>query len=104
VKYLSVHGLAMTGEVDSIDTLTDAVYEHLLEMSDVIDPDMAVNLAEGKIDVQMIVEASDELEASAKAACILRTAIHAVGGATWGWEKHIRGVTASTRAIELAQT
>lgn len=84
------------------DGVTDALYEALLDMDDVIDPDLAATLTTGTIDVQMVVEAEDDLDAAAKAACLLRTAIHQLGGYTPGWEKAIRGVTASTCSAEMA--
>lgn len=100
--FLSALQLIVTGDLADLDEETDALYEALLETDDVIDPDLAVSLETGRVDVQMVIEADDELDATARAACFLRAAIHTVGGYTPGWEKTIRGVTATARAAELA--
>jgi hypothetical protein len=50
------------------------------------DPDLAAQLVDGFVDVQMMVEAADPAEAMVKALCFLRAAIHTIGDATPGWE------------------
>jgi len=62
----------------------------LLDIEDVdpaiSDPDLAADLSSGHVDVQMTVEAADPAVAMVKALATLRSAIHAIGGATPGWE------------------
>jgi len=72
------------------DARLDALMEALLDVergdSQISDPDVAARIAEGTADIQMLVEADDPAEAATKALCAVRTAIHATGDATPGWE------------------
>jgi hypothetical protein len=86
--YLVVHEITYSGDLtdEMLDALTNALLE--VENSDgaITDPDLAASLTTGHVDVQMVVEAADPAVAATKALCALRTAIHAIGGATPGWE------------------
>jgi hypothetical protein len=66
------------------------------------DPDLAADISTGHVDVQMVVEADDPAAAMVKALATLRAAIHAIGGATPGWETasavmHVAPVDAAER-------
>jgi hypothetical protein len=73
------------------DALADALYE--LDASDAAlsDIDLSASLADARATVTTTVEASDPADAGTKALCAARTAIHAIGDATPGWET-ARGV------------
>jgi hypothetical protein len=62
----------------------------LLDLEDadpaITDPDLAANVEIGCVDVQMTVDAEDPAAAMVKALATLRSAIHAIGDATPGWE------------------
>ncbi|MGH3273825.1 MAG: hypothetical protein ACRDNZ_05785 [Streptosporangiaceae bacterium] len=81
-------------EIQHRDALTDErlcdLTDALLDVEDgdrqISDCDVAARLARGAVDVQMIVDADDPAEAATKALCAVRTAIHAIGDATPGWE------------------
>jgi hypothetical protein len=66
--------------------LADALYD--LEDGDpaVEDADLGAALTSGHATVSMTVDAADAAEAGTKALCVVRTAIHATGDATPGWE------------------
>lgn len=62
----------------------DEVAEAFADLTDV-DGDVGVNL-EGRVDLCMTLSADDRAEAWNKAVTAARTAIHAAGGRTAGWE------------------
>ncbi|HVA60580.1 MAG TPA: hypothetical protein VNG13_08590 [Mycobacteriales bacterium] len=72
----------------NFDAVTDAYYT--VEQGDARLLDCAWDYAEcddsGEVDVQITVTGSDEKDAYAKASTAVRTAIHATGGLTPGWE------------------
>jgi hypothetical protein len=70
----------------------------------IADPDLAANLDNGRVDVQMIVDAEDPAAAMVKALATLRSAIHAIGDATPGWETttaimHVAPIDAADRLL-----
>jgi hypothetical protein len=67
--------------------LADALYD--LDGSDpeVLDVDLGASLAEGRATATMTVEAADPAAAATKALCTVRSAIHAIGDCTPGWEE-----------------
>jgi len=73
------------------DALADALYD--LEAGDeaIEDADLGASLADGRATVTMTVDAGDPAQAGTKALATVRAAIHAIGGATPGWETD-RGV------------
>lgn len=87
--YLVIHEIAYRGDELSQDRL-DKLMNALLDVENgddgITDPDLAAALSTGEVDVQMTVEATDPAEAATKALCAVRTAIHAIGDATPGWE------------------
>ena len=89
MKYLTVQEVRCVGPVScspSLDPLMEALLD--LEEADaaITDPDLAADMTTGCVDVQMIVDADDPAAAMVKALATLRAAIHAIGGATPGWE------------------
>lgn len=89
MKYLTVQEVACIGPT-ACEKRLDPLMEALLDLEEVdeaiMDPDLAADLSTGRVDVQMTVEADDPAEAMVKALAALRTAIHAIGDATPGWE------------------
>jgi hypothetical protein len=86
--YLVAHEIRYVGDLTEkrLSKLMDALLD--VETCDkaISDPDLAASLNTGDVDVQMTVEADDVAEAATKALCAIRTAIHAIGDATPGWE------------------
>lgn len=64
----------------------DDVADALSDLQDV-DGDVGADLESGRVDLCMTLEASERIEALTRAVASARTAIHAAGGATPGWEK-----------------
>jgi hypothetical protein len=67
--------------------LADALYD--LDGSDpgISDADLGAALTEGRVTATMTVDAADPVAAATKALCAVRSAIHAIGGFTPGWEE-----------------
>jgi len=90
MKYLTVQEVLCVGDLSDFDARLGDLMNALIDLEDqdssIEDPDLAAHLAEGRVDVQMTVEAEDPAEAMVKALCALRAAIHAIGDATPGWE------------------
>jgi hypothetical protein len=89
MKYLTVQEVAYAGPgpfEPRLGPLMDALLD--LEAADaaVEDPDLVADLSTGRVEVQMAVAAADPAAAMVKALATLRAAIHAIGGATPGWE------------------
>ena len=89
MKYLTVQQVNCIGLqscASRLEPLMDALLD--LEEADaaVEDPDIAADVSNGHIDVQMIIDADDPAQAMVKALATLRAAIHAIGDATPGWE------------------
>jgi hypothetical protein len=89
VKYLTVQEVTCKDPAAfgvRLDPLMEALLR--LEAADaaIEDPELAADLGTCGLDVQMTVEAEDPAAAMVKALATLRAAIHAVGGATPGWE------------------
>jgi hypothetical protein len=78
-------GFTMTGgSVEERDDMTDRVMEELLKLG-VEDPSVGGSLTSGEIQISLMIEASSKREAVSEADALIRTAIHAAGGATPGW-------------------
>jgi hypothetical protein len=71
---------------DRFDALADALYDIDAGDPAVEDMDLTASLADSRAVVSMMVVADDPAEACVKALCAVRTAIHAIGDATPGWE------------------
>lgn len=70
------------------DQLADAVHD----LVDVIDADLGANLAAGRFDFTMSVDADDEPSALSAGLAAVRCAIHDAGGSTPGWENHFEAI------------
>jgi hypothetical protein len=78
-------GFIMTGgSVEERDEMTDRVMEELLNLG-VQDPSVGGSLTSGEVQISLTLNASTKREAISKANALMRTAIHAAGGATPGW-------------------
>jgi hypothetical protein len=107
MKYLTVHEVQYVGSASCgphLEPFVDGLLD--LEEADttVTDPDLAADMATGRADVQMIVDADDPAAAMVKALATLRAAIHAIGDATPGWEtstavKHAAPADAAYRLL-----
>lgn len=106
MKYLTIQEVLCIGDLSDFEARLDGLMNALLELAEqdpsIEDPDLAATLTTGRVDVQMTVEAEDPAEAMVKALCTLRSAIHAIGDATPGWETaravmHVAPVEESAR-------
>jgi len=88
-----VHGIPAE---EVYDNLADAVHD----LTDVKDQDLGANLAEGTFDFCLTVDASGEAEALGRGLAAVRTAVHAAGGSTPGWEQHFRRIKNVVRPVE----
>jgi len=90
MKYMTIQEVQCVGDLSIFDARLDDLMNALLDLEEndaaIEDPDLAATLSRGTVDVQMVVEAGDPADAMVKALCFLRTAIHAIGDATPGWE------------------
>ena len=88
-QYFTVQQVKCTGP-DGCESRLEPLMDALLDLEDadetITDPDIAADTSVGRVDVQMTVEAADTLEAAVKARTVLRSAIHAIGDSTPGWE------------------
>jgi hypothetical protein len=82
-------------EPSKVEELIDALADELYEL-DTTDLSVAATLSTGTFEVSLTVDAEDVEAAIVQAAATLRTAIHAIGGATPGWEV----VAAKARQVE----
>jgi hypothetical protein len=89
VKYLTVQQVRCIG-LESCEPRLEPLMDALLDLEEadpsIEDPDIAANVSTGCVDVQMLVNADDPSLAMVKAFATLRSAIHAIGDATPGWE------------------
>lgn len=87
MKYLTIQQVRCKGPVAGrVDPLMEALLGLEACDSAIEDPDLAADLSTGRVDVQMVVEATDPAQAMVKAFSTLRAAIHEIGDATPGWE------------------
>jgi len=64
---------------DDLDAHLGPLYEELLGLHGIEDPDLAANVEVGKVEAMMVVDAEDELDALEQAVAGFRTAVHALG-------------------------
>lgn len=101
MRFQSEQSIVFLGDLSDFDARTDRLMDALEGLGGVADPDLAVNLRTGEVDVTLIVEADDYPSAANKAMSDLRTAIHAIGDATPGWEESFREVRMSLTPIAI---
>lgn len=85
-----------------IEEFVDEFMEALLEESTIIDPDLGVNLENGRVDARMMVEAVGQDSAMVTGFSALRSALHKIGSATRDWEVDLAHALATVRPPELA--
>jgi hypothetical protein len=110
VRYQTVQQVRCVGPGSCeprLEPLMDALLD--LEETDacIEDPDIAADVSSGCVDVQMLVEADDPASAMVRAFATLRSAIHAIGDATPGWEMasavmHVAPADAAGRLLASA--
>ena len=66
--------------------MADALYDLDASDPEISDTDVGASLTDGRVTVNMTVEAADPADAGTKALCTVRSAIHTIGDATPGWE------------------
>lgn len=81
----------------------DMLQEELDELDHIIDPDLLVNLRNGEVVAAMEIEAGDMMEAASIATCALRTALHALGESTPGWERVFDEFSTKTKPADLVE-
>lgn len=87
-EYLVVYEITSSRPLtdDVLTALTDALLDITENDPSTMDPDLAASIGGNAVDIQMVVRADDPAAAGTKALCTIRSAIHATGGATPGWE------------------
>lgn len=91
IKYgIQVELRAQTEANDDLAAEVEAIVEHLIDLEDCTpglrDSTVGLDVAAETVDVDLTIEAKTAGEALDLAVGCLRTAIHAAGGSTPGWE------------------
>ncbi len=90
MRYLISQSVHAPGRTEALEAATDALMAALADLEEadprVNDVDLGGNYLTGHADVRMLIDADNEGEAALYAFTTLRTAIHATGGLTPGWE------------------
>ncbi|SFF35619.1 hypothetical protein [Curtobacterium sp. YR515] len=85
---------ALLGASDDVraelSTDFDLIADALFDLEDVHDQDLTADLATGTLTFSIGVVADDEFRALDRALGAVRTALHAAGRGTPGWERHYR--------------
>ncbi|TDN46214.1 hypothetical protein EDF64_10172 [Curtobacterium flaccumfaciens] len=90
-KYLvRLECVAELDDADDIATDFDAIADALFDLDDVHDQDLAADLETRTLTFSIGVVADDEFGALDRALGAVRTALHAAGRGTPGWERHYR--------------
>ena len=85
---------------DQLEEHTECILDELMELDDVIDPDLTVRLSTGDLIFSVGVEADNEPRALSTALARIRAAIHAADGCTPGWEARFQEIEQTIRAAE----
>lgn len=72
-----------------LDALFEPLADAVADLADVVDADLGANIAEGLFDFSMAIDTSDEVSALQAGLAAVRSAAHAAGCSTPGWEQHI---------------
>ncbi|HEX7309011.1 hypothetical protein [Lentzea sp.] len=70
----------------------DAVMDALQSEPGIEDADIGANLTNGTVEFCLHLDAEDSSDALRKAHVLVRSALHAAGGATPGWEQMIQAI------------
>ena len=85
-------GTTLTGPDDEFEDFVDQLMTALLDEPGVIDADVGADLATGRLDFCLHLEAETSVAALRQAQVISRSAAHAAGAATPGWETVMRAI------------
>ena len=72
---------------ETLDTLLDALAEATADIQDGIDGDVSLNFALRTMTIHLSLDDESDEKAFARGLAAARTAVHASGGPTPGWEK-----------------
>lgn len=103
--YLEITCQLQNGSRDEMEELFEPLADALYDLTNVIDADLGANLDRGQFDFTMAVDADDEVAALQAGIAAVRSAVHATGGGTPGWEQHfetIRQVVSRESALTSA--
>ena len=92
---MTTYSLRLECEATDADDQTirsdvDAVADAFFDDEDVFDQDLAVDIASKTLTFSLNVDASSEVHALEAGIGAVRSALHASGGGTPGWEDHYR--------------
>ncbi len=62
------------------------VLDHLYELDGILDPDVSLDTGEHLVTLELLCRGDDQFSAARAGVDAMRTAIHAAGGMTHGWE------------------
>lgn len=79
--------LADDAKSEQMETMLDALAEQVADLTDGIDGDVSANLAEKTITIHLSLDDASDESAFVRAVAAARTALHAVGAPTPGWER-----------------
>ena len=106
IRVVAVYNLA-TDDFDALDRFTDDLMDALTLNDDVLDPDLALSLTEGTLQLELIVDTSDPLEAVDRGHRAIREAFtvagHAVPNARVVMHRDLLGAASEMRT-ELVTT
>ncbi|MGH9211041.1 MAG: hypothetical protein ACRD2C_10205 [Acidimicrobiales bacterium] len=90
--------------VDDVDVeaLFDPLAEAVYDLVDVIDADLGARFGDREFDFTMTLDAEDAPSALGTGLTAVRTALHATGGATLGWERHFEAIRHMVQAEPAA--
>lgn len=86
VKNSDVERLPVKERNRLLEAHLDDVMVDLLDLPEAIDPSIGVTFSTGAVEVLLTVKARSEKKAWEKADALIRTAVHAAGGFTGGWD------------------
>ncbi|MEO3785375.1 hypothetical protein ABGB12_18755 [Actinocorallia sp. B10E7] len=106
MKYSTLLKVSPPGGSQNTDVAFDQLMDALVGIEEadpfVEDVDLGADLHAGWIEVRMLVTAADQGEAAMHAFTALRTAIHALGGITRGWDTETYSLQVSPAATPVS--
>ncbi|GGK61036.1 hypothetical protein Sme01_02650 [Sphaerisporangium melleum] len=106
MKFRAEMGIAFEGDLALLEPHLDDLMEQLLAIEDadkaVEDPDITASLASGEAMISMFLDVADLPEAAQKLVAVVRSAIHAIGDGTPGWDELARAVHEQCMAVRPA--
>ena len=92
-----------SGTDEEFDRHTDEVLDHLSDLDGILEADMTVSLTDRTVKFHLWVEGQDQAGALGVAFARVRTAVHAQGGYTGGWDEGIAQAVANVRPSEARE-